>query len=61
MAERSKELINVGYYLSRFGKKSPPKHLDVAKWNDAYKLFYNKLSEGRNVSLQRIWTNCTQM
>ena len=50
MAERSKELINVGYYLSRFGKKSPPKHLDVAKWNDAYKLFYNKLSEGRKQS-----------
>ena len=50
MAERSKELINVGYYLSRFGKKNPPTLLEVAKWKEAYKLFYNNLNEGRSLS-----------
>ena len=50
MAERSKELINVGYYLSRFGKKNPPTLLEVVKWKEAYKLFYNNLNEGRSLS-----------
>jgi hypothetical protein len=50
MAERSKELIMVGYFLSRFGKSSPPESLNISKWKNAYKVFYNKLSEGRSVS-----------
>lgn len=50
MAERSKELIQVGYFLSRFGKNRPPDHLNITKWKNAYKVFYNKLSEGRTVS-----------
>lgn len=50
MAERSKELIMVGYFLSRFGKNSPPSRLNISKWKDAYKIFYDKLSEGRSVS-----------
>ncbi|MBQ4915283.1 AAA family ATPase [Maribacter sp. MMG018] len=50
MAERSKELVIVGYYLSRFGKKYPPKQLNVSKWKDAYNIFYNKLSNGRSVT-----------
>jgi hypothetical protein len=29
MAERSKELIMVGYFLSRFGKNSPPTRLNT--------------------------------
>lgn len=50
MAERSKELIMVGYFLSRFGKNSPPARLNISKWKDTYKLFYDKLSEGRSIS-----------
>ena len=50
MAERSKELVMVGYFLSRFGKNSPPSRLNISKWKDAYKIFYDKLSEGRSVS-----------
>ena len=50
MAERSKELIMVGYFLSRFGKKNPPALLKASKWKDAYQLFYNKLNEGRELS-----------
>ena len=29
MAERSKELIQVGYYLSKYGKQGPPKRLET--------------------------------
>ena len=50
MAERSKELIMVGYFLSRFGKNSPPDRLNISKWKDTYNVFYDKLSEGRSVS-----------
>ena len=50
MAERSKELIKVGYFLSKFGKNSPPTILNTSKWKDAYNLFYEKLSNGRTVS-----------
>lgn len=49
MAERSKELIQVGYYLSRFGKDKPPKQLKTDKWNDAYRLFYDSLNGGRKI------------
>lgn len=50
MAERSKELIMVGYFISRYGRKSPPKLLNVGKWKDAYKLFYTNLNKGRSLS-----------
>ena len=36
MAERSKELIMVGYFLSRFGKNGPPTRLNISKWKDTY-------------------------
>ena len=49
MAERSKELIQVGYYLSRFGKHDPPKRLGTVKWNEAYRMFYDTLNGGRAV------------
>ena len=39
MAERSKELIQVGYYLSKYGDEDPPKKLKTKKWNYAYRLF----------------------
>jgi hypothetical protein len=47
MAERSKELVMVGYYLSKYGKSNPPNKLKTSKWRDAYNLFYDKLNEGR--------------
>jgi hypothetical protein len=49
MAERSKELILVGYYLSRFGISSPPERFDNVKWNEVYRMFYESLSKGREV------------
>ena len=49
MARRTKELIQVGYYLSRFGKREPPLSIGVDKWKDVYDLFYNKLSDGRPI------------
>ena len=48
MAERSKELIEVGYYLSRFGMENPPSMLKVKYWKSAYALFYEKLGKGRD-------------
>jgi hypothetical protein len=49
MAERSKELIQVGYYLSRYGEENPPVRLKAEKWNDAYRMFFDVLSGGRTV------------
>ena len=49
MAGRTKEHIQVGYYLSRFGNKKPPLSSGVDKWKDAYDLFFNKLSNGRSI------------
>ena len=49
MAERSKELIEVGFYLSRFGFINPPSGLRVKNWKEAYALFYQKLGEKRDV------------
>jgi 5-methylcytosine-specific restriction protein B len=48
MAERSKELIKVGYYLSKFGIENPPSLLNVKHWKNAYALFYEKLGKGRD-------------
>lgn len=50
---RSRELIEVGYFLSRFtdrvdgGRPLPPQELGVSAWGAAYDLFYSKLSGGR--------------
>lgn len=49
MAERSKELIEVGYYLSRFGKSNPPSRFSDAKWNEVYRMFYDSLGQGREL------------
>jgi len=49
MAERSIELIQVGYYLSKYGDQDPPKKLRTEKWNYAYRLFYDTLHGGRSV------------
>jgi 5-methylcytosine-specific restriction protein A len=49
MAERSIELIEVGYYLSRFGISNPPERFDNVKWKEVYRMFYDSLSKGREV------------
>ena len=49
MAERSKELIEVGYYLSKFGILAPPLRFSGKKWNEVYALFYQILGKGRNI------------
>lgn len=46
---RTKELIQVGYYLSRFGLEDPPVRLNTDKWKEAYRLFYDSLNNGRGV------------
>lgn len=49
MPERSKELIQVGYYLSRFGILKPPSRFKTDKWNEVYQMFYDSLNGGRAV------------
>ncbi|MCD4771772.1 MAG: HNH endonuclease [Bacteroidales bacterium] len=56
MEKRTKEFLQVSFYLSKFGESSehdkypsPPKRLKVEKWNEAYRMFYEKLSGGRNI------------
>ncbi|WP_296311004.1 HNH endonuclease [Winogradskyella sp. UBA3174] len=56
MEKRSKEFLEVGFYLSKFGEinknenyPSPPSRLKVDKWNNAYRIFYEKLNGGRTV------------
>lgn len=49
MAARSKELIQVGYYLSKYGKLLPPSRLKANRWNQAYCRFYKSLNCGRSI------------
>ena len=49
MAKRSIELIQVGYFLSRFGQQEPPQVLGTSKWKNAYFAFYDALNEGRSI------------
>ncbi len=49
MIKRSKEFLEVAYFLSRFGTERPPKILGVVSWNEAYNLFYEALGGGRTI------------
>ena len=56
LIKRSKEFLEVGFYLSKFGLitkddkyPSPPTRLKVDKWNDAYRIFYEFLNGGRTI------------
>jgi energy-coupling factor transporter ATP-binding protein EcfA2 len=49
MAERSKGLIEVGYYLSKFGISNPPSRFGDVKWNEVYRMFYDSLGLGRSL------------
>lgn len=48
MAERSKKLIQVGFYLSKYGKLLPPSKLRAKRWYEAYNMFYKSLNGGRS-------------
>lgn len=41
------ELLEVAWYLSKFGKKKPPKALGVEKFKDAIALFYPRYGAGK--------------
>lgn len=56
MEKRSKEFLQVGFYLAKFGSieegknyPSPPIRLRVERWNDAYRIFYEGLNVGRSI------------
>jgi 5-methylcytosine-specific restriction endonuclease McrA len=56
MEKRTKEFLQVGFYLSKFGVitdseryPAPPERLKVEKWNEAYRVFYEKLNGGRTI------------
>lgn len=56
MEKRSKGFLEVGFYLSKFGDlvegnefPLPPIRLKVNKWNEAYRIFYEKLHGGRSI------------
>ncbi len=54
--KRSREMLIAGYYLARYGVRtpgdtsSPPSALGVEGWEDAYRLFYDALGDGRTLS-----------
>lgn len=53
---RSKEMITVAYFLSRYGEPvasgpaRPPRELATPSWGHAYAIFYRALNAGRTVS-----------
>ncbi len=56
MIRRSKELVFVGYFLSRCGDQKkrpglvlPPQVLGTDEWKKAYAIFYRELREGRSL------------
>lgn len=55
MTPRSKEFWLVAFFLSKYGdtikgkETTPPVELNTKSWKDAYKFFYEKFSEGKNI------------
>ena len=56
MEKRTNAFLQAGYFLSRFrfvieGTRYPlpPKRLNAARWNVAYRMFYDSLGGGRTV------------
>lgn len=53
---RSEEVWMVAFFLSRYGSKTggkkvdPPKELKTNNWNNAYRMFYDSLNQGRTMS-----------
>ena len=55
MKIRSKHLWMVAFFLSKYGQKGtgnesyPPVELKTMKWKEAYRMFYEALSDGRSI------------
>ena len=47
MSKPNKEILEVAWYLSKFGNDNPPSMLGVTKWKDATDLFYPRFGEGK--------------
>jgi|GEM_PF-285632 len=41
------ELLEVAFFLSKYGKDNPPKFLNMKTWNEAYDLFNYQLNENK--------------
>ncbi|HCR1066871.1 TPA: hypothetical protein OMU00_004200 [Klebsiella aerogenes] len=41
------DLLEVAWYLSKYGKSQPPVGLGVQKWKEAYALFYPRFGAGK--------------
>ena len=56
MYNRSIDFWLAAFFLSKFGElnndgiTNPPLELIAARWNEAYRMFYEKLSDGRTIS-----------
>lgn len=44
------DLLEVAWYLSKYGKSQPPVGLGVQKWKEAYALFYPRFGAGKTAS-----------
>jgi 5-methylcytosine-specific restriction protein A len=57
MTKRSRAFWLVAFFLSKYGepagqnKASPPAELETKKWKDAYRMFYDAVGEGREISV----------
>ncbi|MBK4726354.1 HNH endonuclease [Pantoea agglomerans] len=41
------QLLEVAWFLSKFGEKEPPKTLEITKWKEAFALFYPRFGAGK--------------
>lgn len=46
---RSEKFIEVGFFLSKYGRSGPPERLMTSSWKEAYRMFYESLGEGRGI------------
>lgn len=44
------DLLEVAWYLSKYGKFQPPVGLGVQKWKEAYDLFYPRFGAGKTAN-----------
>lgn len=44
------DLLEVAWYLSKYGKSQPPVGLGVQKWKEAFALFYPRFGAGKTAS-----------
>jgi len=47
MAAKENDIIEIGYYLSKFGISNPPKRLNTELWKNAYLKFYGTFGKSK--------------